>query len=277
MSRWLVRFGYDGAGFSGWARQPGWRTVEGVLREGVPRTGVAPTAEAAGLAVASRTDRAVSARHNALTIRSALPAAALLRALNGIAPDIFFTALREVPEDFSVRAPTGRWYRYYEPAEGHHLARWKRAAAHLQGDVDVRSFGRGLPADRPAVRTIESVEVRRSGDGWFVVDLRAPSFVWGMVRKLVAALRRVEDGTLSLARLDEALRGDHRLTLPLAEPEGLVLWDVSYPARWSWEWVGPNRGQTLYLADQIRRARLRETMGRELPGGSLVARRPRAR
>ncbi|MCI4347681.1 MAG: hypothetical protein L3J97_03570 [Thermoplasmata archaeon] len=277
MSRWLIRFGYDGAGFAGWARQPGLRTVEGVLREGIPRTGVAATAEAAGPAVASRTDRAVSARRNALTLRSDLPAAAVLRALNGIAPDVFFTALCAVPEDFSVRAAAGRWYRYYEPAEGQRFERWKRAAAHLRGDVDVRSFGRGLIIERPVVRTIESVEVRRSGEGWFVVDLRAPSFVWGMVRKLIAALRKIDAGTLSTGRLDEALRGEHRLTLPLAEPEGLILWDVNYPVRWSREWAGPNRVQTRYLTDQVRRAQLREMMGRELPGGSPPARRRRTR
>ena len=277
MSRWLVRFGYDGAGFAGWARQPGLRTVEGVLREGLARTGVAPTPEVAGVAVASRTDRAVSARRNALTLHSEFPPMAVLRALNGIAPDMFFTALCAVPDSFSVRAATGRWYRYFEPAEGHHLERWTMAASHLRGDVDVRSFGRDLPSDRLLLRTIESVGVRRSRGGWFVVDLRAPSFVWGMVRKLIAALRKVDDGTLSLARLDEVLRGEHRLTLPLAEPEGLVLWDVTYPVRWSHEWGGPNRDQTQFLRDQLRRARLRETIGRELPGGRLLTRRPPGR
>jgi tRNA pseudouridine38-40 synthase len=264
MSRWLVRFGYDGAGFAGWARQPGLRTVEGVLREGIPRTGIAPTIEAAGLAVASRTDRGVSARGNALTLTSRLPAAGVLRALNGIAPEVFFTAISEVPLDFSARAAADRWYRYYEPAEGHRLDRWQAAAAKFQGDIDVRSFGRDLPMEHSALRTVEALRVHRSGARWIVVDIRAPSFVWGMVRKIIASLRKVDDGSLSLTRLEGALRGEQRLTLPLAEPEGLVLWEVRYPMKWSRAWGGPNRAQTRYLADTVRRSRLRETVGRAL-------------
>ena len=276
MSRWLVRFGYDGAGFAGWARQPGLRTVEGVLREGIPRTGVAATTEAGGLAVASRTDRGVSARGNALTLSSSLPAAGVLRALNGIAPEVFFTAISEVAPDFSARAATRRWYRYFEPAEGHRLERWQEAAAKFRGEVDVRSFGRDMPVERPALRAIEEVRVRRSGTRWLMVDVRGPSFVWGMVRKLVASLRQVDNGTLSLARLEAALRGDERLTLPLAEPEGLVLWDVSYPVKWTRWWEGPNRVQKRYLTEQIRRARLRETVGRELLRLSMLGKGGRA-
>lgn len=267
MSRWLVRFGYDGLGFAGWARQPGLRTVEGALREGIPRTGVALTIEEARLTVASRTDRGVSARANALTLQSGLPPTAVLRALNGIAPDIFFSAIAPVPDDFSARAATARWYRYFEPSEGHDIARWKEAATRFQGEVDVRSFGRDLAADRPALRRIDSVRVRRSGSHWLWVDVRGPSFVWGMVRKIIAALRKIGAGTLALARLEAALRGEERLTLPLAEPEGLVLWEVVYPVRWYREWDGPTRAQSRHLTDLTIRARLREAIGSSLPPG----------
>jgi tRNA pseudouridine38-40 synthase len=274
MSLWLVRFGYDGNGFAGWARQPGLRTVEGVLRDGLPRTQVAAAPDAAGLSVASRTDRGVSARANALTLSSSLPAAAVLRALNGIAPDIFFTAASEVPPGFSARSATRRWYRYFEPADDHRLDRWRAAARKFRGEVDVRSFGRDLSADRPAIRSIDSIRVRESGRRWFVVDVQAPAFVWGMVRKIIAALRRVDDGSLSLSQLEAALRGDRRLTLPLAEPEGLVLWEVTYPVKWSLEWRGPNRSQERYLEELMRRVRLRGVIGRSLSRlGSGVHRR----
>lgn len=276
MSRWLVRFGYDGAGFAGWARQPGLRTVEGVIRDAIPRTGIAPSADGARLAVASRTDRGVSARANALALTSTLPPGAVLRALNGVAPDIFFTALAPVLEEFSPRSATGRWYRYFEPAEGHQLERWQEAAARFRGEIDVRSFGRDLPIVRPSIRRIESVRVRRSARRWILVDVRAPSFVWGMVRKIIAALRQVDAGSLSLSGLEAALRGQHRLTLPLAEPEGLVLWDVTYGAPWVREWTGPNRRQTQYLAAVVRAARRREIIGQRLveePAKGAAARR----
>ena len=46
---------YDGTAFRGWARQPGLRTVEQVLRDALAATLVAPE----GLAVAGRTDAGV--------------------------------------------------------------------------------------------------------------------------------------------------------------------------------------------------------------------------
>ena len=109
-TRWLVRFGYDGTTFHGWARQPGIRTVEGQILLAVVRRGIAPSVGSAKIGVASRTDRGVSAVGNALTLTSAFPPTALLRALNGIEPDIFFTAATAVPESFRVRSAVRRVY-----------------------------------------------------------------------------------------------------------------------------------------------------------------------
>ena len=241
--RWLVRFGYDGEGFSGWARQPGLRTVEGEIRAGLVRQGIARSPGSARLEVASRTDRGVSARANALAVRSDRSGAALLRGLNGIAEDIFCTAATPVPEEFRLRAAQRRIYRYYEPAPPSAVAGWQRVSALFRGTIDVRSFGRGLPVGRPVVRTVESVEVREVPGG-LVVELRAPSFVWGMVRKIVGALRECDRGRLTESRLRGAIEGRERLTLPLAEPERLVLWEVEYPIPWTETWTGPNRHQS---------------------------------
>jgi tRNA pseudouridine38-40 synthase len=242
VTRWLIRFGYDGTAFAGWARQPGRRTVEGDLRRGIVACGVAARADEAHLAVASRTDRGVSARANALTLDSALDGPALLGALNGIAPEIWFMAVASVPSEFRARRATRRVYRYFDGGPSRSIADRAAAARLFSGEVDVRSFGRGLPADRPARRTIESVDVTEA-DGGNVVEVRAPSFVWGEVRKIVAALREVDAGRLTLPRLARALAGTERLALPLAEPEALVLWDVEYPIEWGARWRGPNRHQ----------------------------------
>ena len=52
--------GYDGTGFSGWARQPGQRTVQGTMEDALAR--VLNLAEPAALTVAGRTDAGVHAR-----------------------------------------------------------------------------------------------------------------------------------------------------------------------------------------------------------------------
>ncbi len=275
MPRWLVRFGYDGAGFYGWARQPGLRTVEGTLRAGLVRRSIVDRPEAARLDVASRTDRGVSARGNALTLSASLSPPALLNALNGIAPDLFFTDLAPVSADFRPRQAASRWYRYFEPAAGHDRAFWSRVARSFHGRIDVRSLGRGLPRGEPIWRTVDSVEVTALDPDWLVVDLRAPSFVWGMVRKIVGALRAVEAGTLAVDRLDAALQGRQRLPLPIAEAEGLVLWEVHYPISWAISWGGPNRHQERYVSGVVGAARRREVIARSFSSRELPrARRP---
>ncbi len=241
-----MRLGYDGRPYAGWARQPGLRTVEGELGRGLVRQGIVTSLPAAGLEVASRTDRGVSALGNAVRLSSSLSAPTLLRALNGVSADLFATAAVEVPAAYRVRAARRRRYRYVEVDGASEVRRVQRAADVLVGEVDVRSFGRGIPSGRPMLREIESVRVEADSGG-LRIEVVAPSFVWGMVRKLVSALREVRAGRLSVGRLEEAVRGRVRLTLPLAEPEGLVLCDVEYETPWTEWWPGPNRYQARWL------------------------------
>ena len=263
--RWLVRFGYDGSAFYGWARQPGLRTVEGEVLRGLVRSGLVPSGARAQLEVASRTDRGVSAVGNAIAVSTPRPGAVVLRSLNGISPELFFTAATPLPSGYRVRSAVRRVYHYFEPAEDHDLKRWQTAALLFSGTVDVRSFGRGLPSSEPALRTIESVRVDQDGE-MFVVEVCAPSFVWGMVRKIVAALREVDGERLTTTRLSAALSGRVRLTLPMAEPERLLLWDVEYPFPWELHWAGPNRHQSRWwnsLRGSLRaRAKLLEVIAR---------------
>jgi len=245
--RWLVRFGYDGLAFHGWARQPGLRTVEGEILRGLVKSRLVPSAGRAGLEVASRTDRGVSAVGNALALSTDRTGPILLRALNGISPEIFFTAATPLPDGVRVRGAIRRVYRYFEPLGDHDLGRWQTAARVFSGTLDVRSLGRGMPTGVPIHRSVESVRVERRSD-ILLVEVRAPSFVWGMVRKIVGALRAVDLGQLTLARLSAALAGQDRLTLPMAEPERLLLWEVEYPFPWTLRWAGPNRHQARHWA-----------------------------
>ncbi|HEV2428286.1 MAG TPA: hypothetical protein VGV64_00350 [Thermoplasmata archaeon] len=250
--RYLVRFAYDGTGFAGWARQPGLRTVEGEIRRGLVRLGLYDDERSIALEVASRTDRGVSARANALTITSPLDPDALGRAMNGIAGSIRFTHVVEVPFGFRTRGAIERVYRYWERPERRVPPAWKEAARRLSGPLDIRSFGRGIPRSAPVVRTVTSVDPHLRA-GWLVVDVRARSFVWGMVRKIVSALRAVEDGRLPMERLEAAVRGGEPVALPLAEPDRLVLWDVRYPAPWS----GPARPEAPHQQRYVHRESVR--------------------
>jgi tRNA pseudouridine38-40 synthase len=187
-----------------------------------------------------------------VALSSELSGPVLLRALNGMASDVYFTHAREVPVAFRPRPAQSRWYRYYEPAETHRILRWRQAAKILTGPLDARSFGRGVPAAVPTFRTIDRIEVA-AHDGLFEVDVHARSFVWGMVRKIVAALQQFDAGDITATELEAGARGRRRISLPMAEPEGLVLWDVVYPEPWEFTASGASHRQ-LRALDAARRS-----------------------
>jgi len=103
---------YDGTGFHGWQRQPGLRTVQGVLEEvlsGVLR-------ETASVQGAGRTDAGVHARGQVATFETAgrLPASAVPPLANRALPaDVRVCSAGEVPEGFDARrSARARRYAY---------------------------------------------------------------------------------------------------------------------------------------------------------------------
>ena len=149
---------YDGADFSGWAVQPGRRTVAGALIEALGRLVGAETP--LGLTVAGRTDAGVHATDQVCHID--LPATAwaelggsLLRRLAALMPpDARVRAVTSVPATFDARfSATFRRYEYRvadtpwgpEPLRRHDTLGWVRpldldrlnaAAAGLVGEHD---------------------------------------------------------------------------------------------------------------------------------------------
>jgi len=198
----------------------------------------------------------VSARANALALSSELSGPTLLHALNGIAPEIVFTAARAVDETFRPRAAAYRIYQYHEVAPRGPLASYRAVARLVEGDVDVRSLGRGIPSDVPMRRTVQRCRVVRDTVG-YRFEVRAPAFVWGMVRKIVASVRAVVEGELPRAALVDALAGRRRLTLPMAEPEPLVLWEVHYPGAWTHRVGRDPLGERRYFHETTTQARAR--------------------
>lgn len=259
MTRWLVEFGYDGSPFAGWARQPGHRTVESELRAGLVRCGIAPLA-AARLEVASRTDRGVSARANVLAVTSEFSGGTLLKALNGIAPEMFFRRAREVPEGFRVRAARWREYRYGLGRPSVDAARWRELLGLFLGrPFDARSFARALPAGAPCWWDLMALELAGRESRRYV-RVRAHSFLWGMVRKIVGAVGTVAEGRVPEDALRSALAGRSTFPAPLAPAEPLVLWKVDVPGPWTHTWLGATRGQQSYFTAETDRAARRSAV-----------------
>jgi len=238
---------YDGSGFHGFARQPGRRTVEGVLCEALERVlGAAPR-----LSVAGRTDAGVHARGQVVSFPAGdvIDVGRLQPGLNTLlAPEVVVTDARVAPDGFDARhSATAREYRYRiqtGPIPDPFTARfvWHRpgdlsfprmraAARELVGERDFASFCRLRRGGSGTVRNLERLSVSRSGD-LVEVSARANAFLHQMVRSLVGTLVAVGEGRTEPDRVPAILAARDRAAAgQLAPPHGLTLDRVLYGRR----------------------------------------------
>ena len=223
MPRVAMKVAYDGVAFHGQARQPGLSTVEGEILRALVRAGVIRDARSSRFQSASRTDRGVSALGNVVAFDTSLSGVAALRAFNGKARGVWGWGVAAVSDDFSARRARERWYRYtLSPA--HDPQCLASTLALFTGEHDFRNFTR----DRArTIARIDVVTASREADA-VVLDFRAPSFRWNLVRRLVAAALLTEQDARKQQDVARALEGSVRADFGLAPPEPLTLMDVRY-------------------------------------------------
>jgi tRNA pseudouridine38-40 synthase len=246
---------YDGTAFSGWAKQPALRTVQGVLEDALrtiyDRQGAAPT-----LVVAGRTDAGVHAvgqvAHLDLTPSQAArqPAESLSRRLNGIlgsSSDVVVSSSTPARSQFDARfSATWRRYEYRladtgarrNPLTRHFTASitsaldaatMHDAGRQLLGLRDFASFCKPREG-ATTIRTLQEFSWHRDDDGVLVAALRADAFCHSMVRALVGACVAVGEGRLdgsALLSLSDAL--ERTSAFKVMPAKGLTLLEVGYP------------------------------------------------
>lgn len=254
---------YDGTHFRGWARQPGLRTVQGVLEDALARI----VGSDARLIVAGRTDAGVHAtgqvahvdldevqwarvqrRNGRAAEDPAGSLAARIRGVLGQYPDVTVSRSSLAPDGFDARfSAVWRRYRYrladdeagYDPLLRHDCtsirgaldAAAMDAAAHsLIGLHDFAAYCK--PRDEATtIRTLLDYRWTRDDRGVLVAEVKADAFCHSMVRALVGACVAVGEGRLDpadLVVLRDAL--ERTSAFKVLAARGLTLTQVGYPA-----------------------------------------------
>lgn len=253
---------YDGAHFSGWAKQPGRRTVQGELEDALRKQ--PPGAEVPrSVVVAGRTDTGVHATGQVVHVDVVpLPAGAAHRLdvdsagipdlvrmthrWNRMLPaDVRVLAARVAPEGFDARFSALRRHYVYQVSDAPYgvdpLRRADTVAWGRQLDVErMNAAGEGLLGlndfaafckqreGGTTVRELQRLEWERVDAHLLRVHVSADAFCHSMVRSLVGALLLVGDGRREVDWPVRLLRGGVRDSA-VAPAHGLTLAGVDYP------------------------------------------------
>ena len=256
--RLRLSIAYDGTEFSGWAAQPGQRTVQGVVEAAL---GTVLRIEPPTLTVAGRTDAGVHARGQVCHVdvpedawRAApgrsdrRPGDALIRRLAGVLPpDIRVLSAEQAPPGFDARF-SAIWRRYaYRVGDSPagvdplrrscvlwhprrlDLAAMNAAASGLIGEHDFAAFCRAREG-ATTIRTLTTLHWDRAEGGLAVATVQADAFCHNQVRALLGALLTVGDGRRPIdwpARVLAARARDSAVSV--LPPHGLTLEEVGYP------------------------------------------------
>jgi tRNA pseudouridine38-40 synthase len=225
--RLAVKFAYDGKDFSGYARQPGQRTIEQTLLNLLIEQKILKDAQTSCFRTASRTDRGVSALGNVCAFDTTYSEEKVFQRLTKDLSDVFIYGIHAVASGFYPRHASRREYRYYLRRAGLDIERVLSAVSLFTGEHNFQNFARVEPLKNP-VRTIDNIIVSEEQD-FLVLDFYGQTFLWNQIRRIVSAVKKAGVGTLPSDAIREALQHPEKsVDFQVAAPEPLILKDVVY-------------------------------------------------
>lgn len=247
MPRYRLDIEYDGTPYAGWQRQAGQHSVQAALEQAILKF----SGETISLRGAGRTDSGVHATGQVahLDLAKDWPDDTVRDAINAhlrlAGESVAVTAAAKIADDFDARfSATKRYYLYRilnrraQPALEKDRAWWvparldaeamHEAAQQLVGRHDFTTFRSSQCQANSPLRTLDKLEVTRSGD-LIEVKTSARSFLHNQVRSMVGTLKRVGEGGWTAADVKAALDArDRAACAGIAPPEGLYLTKVDY-------------------------------------------------
>jgi tRNA pseudouridine38-40 synthase len=246
VTRWRLAIEYDGGPFMGWQRQDHGPSVQQTLEEALQRM----TGEQAQFTAAGRTDAGVHALAMAahVDVMKSLTPHRLREGLNALVrpQPISILQVEEVADDWHARfSCIGRRYLYrilsrrappaLDSGRVWHIAvpldvdAMRQGAAHLVGRHDFTTFRSAHCQSDSPVKTLDSLEVSRSGEEIHVAAA-ARSFLHHQVRSIVGCLALIGRGQWRPDEMRGALEARDRSALGFnAPPQGLYFVEAVYP------------------------------------------------
>jgi tRNA pseudouridine38-40 synthase len=257
-TRIRIDLAYDGTGFSGWAKQPGRKSVAGVLEDALARV-LRTDSTTLSLVVAGRTDAGVHAIgqvcHVDIAEGVSLPRdedglSKLVRRINGAlgkSGQVVVHRVSVAADGFDARfSPLSRRYSYLiadrqatkDPRTRHHtlwlddsldVVAMNDLGHALVGLHDWASFCRAREG-ATTIRELQRFSWVRREDGVLAGEVIADAFCHSMVRSLVGAAVAVGSGRLLLGEVLDARERRERTSLwKTMAANGLTLEEVVYP------------------------------------------------
>lgn len=242
--RYLIRFSYDGTGFSGYQKQPGERTVEGMLENALYNINNHTETR---IFSSGRTDRGVHAlgqvAHFDIDVNITLYK--LKCALNSLLPeDIHVLSTEIVDKNFHARYNAiSKTYIYkinvgeYSPIDRNHVYQYckdlnfdnmRLAINDFLGEHDFKPFVSEEAIKSSYVRTIYSVDMKKEGD-IITISFTGNGFMKYQVRNMVGVLIKIGSGKLTTDSVKNILNGTmDKSKIITAKSSGLYLKEVVY-------------------------------------------------
>lgn len=261
----VLKLGYRGADFAGFAFQPQQRTVEGELIRALETFLHRPIE----LVCAGRTDAGVHAQAQYVSLgvypsELAIPKRRLLRSLNAlVSDDVSIQQIYRADKDFSARfdacertycyricaaesRPVLSWDNAWWYRGQLNVERMQEAANYLIGEHDFTTFckvasakelsEKGLSLSR-CIKQITLQQTQEAYESQIQIFITGNAFLHSMVRNIVGSLVEVGRGKREPLWVKEILEAKNRTRAGICAPaKGLTLHAVTYQAGALYDW-----------------------------------------